>query len=761
MMRISQADLTNNNVIYDNIFDKDYLNGNRTDTTIEWLEKTPFVIIEHTKKPAQVSLITHSLDCNPSVDLTHLEGGSESKEILKEPIKVSLYKKIIGQTEKENAKKFLERLTINGENYLNGEVFKASKEFNMIQYGRADYSVSELLLDIKLNTEKRCMDTGDTGDCTISFKKDGAVSGIKAQEEAFKKLVKLINDTNLGRTRNGAFRPRSQLVLSAPSASAARKAQVVTAAVQEYIASHKLGIPAYYSIREMLKPDLREAFNDAAWEAAKEHLGMESSDEETEEVADDDSSPPLIPQKLIQKLFNNRATSVSFFGEGGFANKSQIRDLLKNKQFNINQWNKIVNDEKDGGLLLPKEIEPDNFVRETTEKGDVKLGSGNFGDVYKGYCNVGCTSIEDSSVNSKTQVAIKTLSGGVTEDLFLEFIKEATIMAQYGKNPNLVELLGVKTKKSNKSPELEMILEFCEHGDLHKCLEDGTVEGWREERKERTRTIKETLTIGGELPSNLDLDIKFAKDIATGMSFLAEKKILHCDLSARNVLVGKGKDGEVGEEYVCKIADFGLSKLMDNGEKIWRGGKGEVGPLAWVTPYRFVVAGTPEFEGLSEQTDIWSFGCVLIEILTNGTQPWSVCDPRFDDPKKCKEMTFTDAALEQKSIRFSPEFVDDYLNNLCHFIFSIKDVTELEESDKKLISVIKKCWNREEEEKTFLKILDYISGGNIETEKCSETLVWRTEYDFPEMEVRKTGPGFGSEGTSVLGLPPPLMDSRA
>lgn len=37
------------------------------------------------------------------------------------------------------------------------------------------------------------------------------------------------------------------------------------------------------------------------------------------------------------------------------------------------------------------------------------------------------------------------------------------------------------------------------------------------------------------------------------MAYLEDKKIIHRDLAARNILVG--------QRYVCKVADFGLSKL--------------------------------------------------------------------------------------------------------------------------------------------------------------------------------------------------------
>ena len=745
-MRISEADLNNNNnVKYYNIFAASYVKSKtRTIKTIEWLKKTPFVIIEHTENPPKVSLITHSLVCRPSAVRTHLEGGILSDKILEEPIDAPLYIQTIGGrvSERENAIKFLEGLTIDGGKYLDGEAFKRNKNFSVGDWRGETYSVSKLLLDIKLNTARHCIDAES---CAISFKPEVLNRVVPAQQDAFKQLVELMNKCRFSvdiisvpqtfKYTIGEKKDSCELVIRMQHLFLyinTKEELKLPVSDINFIRERQQGNIFEFTTKESHNYKFkvkgpRKGISELLRKAMEQDPAAAAAEAKAKAAAD--GPPPLFPlypkpPTSIRGLFNE--SNLPFFGEGGFANKSQIRDLLNEQPTDIDTWKKIEDDEKDGGLLLPKEIDPDNFVVDRKKK----LGSGNFGDVYKGYCNnVGCTtSIEASSVNS-TPLAIKILSGEETDDSFLEFIKEATIMAQYGKHPNLVELLGVKTKKINRSHELEMILEFCEHGDLESCLEDGRVEGWKRR--------KENLTIVGVLPSNLDLDIKFATDIATGMKFLAEKKIVHRDLAARNVLVGEEKK----EEYVCKIADFGMSVLIEKDKVSWNW-KGGLFPLAWMQPWN------PELneshKAFSEQTDIWSFGCVLIEILTNGTQPWSACykegessDLPKHEPKKCTEITLTNEGLMK--ISWFPGLVDDYLKNLCHFIISIKKSATLEKSEKELISVIKKCWAEEEkEEKTFSKILKYISGGNIEIEECTETPVWNTHV--PDKKPRWTGP---------------------
>ncbi|XP_040910484.1 tyrosine-protein kinase Lyn isoform X1 [Toxotes jaculatrix] len=193
-----------------------------------------------------------------------------------------------------------------------------------------------------------------------------------------------------------------------------------------------------------------------------------------------------------------------------------------------------------------------------------KLGAGQFGEVWMAY------------YNNATKVAVKTLKPGtMTPEAFME---EANVMKTL-QHDRLVRLYAVVTK----TEPIYIITEFMANGSLLDFLKSD--DGCKL-----------------QLPKLID----FSAQIAEGMAYIEKKNYIHRDLRAANVLVS--------ESLLCKIADFGLARVIEDDEYSAR--EGAKFPIKWTAPEAI------NYGSFTIKSDMWSFGVLLYEIITYGKIPY-------------------------------------------------------------------------------------------------------------------------------------------
>merc|ERR1719322_2060067 len=174
------------------------------------------------------------------------------------------------------------------------------------------------------------------------------------------------------------------------------------------------------------------------------------------------------------------------------------------------------------------------------------LGSGNFGCVYEG------EAVGLFHPDSKTKVAVKTVNDPFDGAQRTALLCEMKILSNLELHLNLVNMMGSCTSDFANSGELWLLLEFCQYGDMKTFL-----------IKNEAALLDGDKGTNGDIPTlNSRLLIQWAYNIAKGMRYLSRKHIMHGDLAARNILIGRGQGSNGLSKLVAKVSDFGLSKTF-------------------------------------------------------------------------------------------------------------------------------------------------------------------------------------------------------
>ncbi|KAM4704109.1 proto-oncogene tyrosine-protein kinase receptor Ret [Rhinophrynus dorsalis] len=249
------------------------------------------------------------------------------------------------------------------------------------------------------------------------------------------------------------------------------------------------------------------------------------------------------------------------------------------------------------------------------------LGEGEFGKVVK------ATAFRLKGKAGYTTVAVKMLKESASQSELRDLLSEFNLLKQVN-HPHVIKLYGACTQDG----PLYLIVEYAKYGSLRSFLRESRKVGPSSLGGDSNRNSsyldnpdERALTMG-------DL-ISFAWQISRGMQYLAEMKLVHRDLAARNVLVAEGRK--------MKISDFGLSRDVYEEDSYVKRSKGRI-PVKWMAIESL-------FDHIyTTQSDVWSFGVLLWEIVTLGGNPYPGIAPerlfnllktgyRMEKPENCSD----------------------------------------------------------------------------------------------------------------------------
>ena len=230
---------------------------------------------------------------------------------------------------------------------------------------------------------------------------------------------------------------------------------------------------------------------------------------------------------------------------------------------------------------LIRDVEPTEFIgrRLGPYQVQARIGAGGMGDVHRA---------RDTTLGR--DVAIKILPAAFMSDADrrARFEREARVLASLN-HPNIGAIYGLEEADGVRAIVLEL------------------VEG---------ETLAQRLTRG---PLPVKQALRIAREIADALDAAHEHGVVHRDLKPANIGLTR--------ERTVKVLDFGLAKLATAPAEQAAHDSLDVPKGALGDTRTGMVLGTPAYmspeqargDPTDKRTDIWSFGCVLFEMLTGRT----------------------------------------------------------------------------------------------------------------------------------------------
>ncbi|CDW55008.1 Tyrosine-protein kinase Fps85D [Trichuris trichiura] len=205
-----------------------------------------------------------------------------------------------------------------------------------------------------------------------------------------------------------------------------------------------------------------------------------------------------------------------------------------------------------------------------------RIGHGQGGSVWAGTLNNNCHL-------GKQQVAIKLLVEDAKPEQVASFEREARIHRQLS-HQNIVQFIAIVIDKS----PIRLVTELCDYN-----------------LKIHLKKNASKLTINDK--------IQICLEVSEGLAYLVDKGFIHRDIAARNCLMKRGR---------VRITDLGLAVRVVGAKTAFS--EAEKLPIKTTAPEGLIC------KAFSEKSDMWAFGILMWEVLSNGSEPYESLIRKLD-----------------------------------------------------------------------------------------------------------------------------------
>lgn len=285
-------------------------------------------------------------------------------------------------------------------------------------------------------------------------------------------------------------------------------------------------------------------------------------------------------RKMDMSRMMNDEESAKYVLEQRLEQLAYLDDIRKQKEAERQALGRVLEESSEADRSLTFLSSSASNVNMRWQQGQF-VGGGTFGSVYAAINLDSGHLMAVKEIRLQDPSLIPTIAAQIRDEMNVLEVLD---------HPNVVSYHGIEVHRD----KVYIFMEFCSGGSLAGLLEHGRIE-------------------------DEQVIMVYALQLLEGLGYLHESGIVHRDIKPENILLN--------HNGVIKYVDFGAAKVIARQGKTLiateKNGKAKsmTGTPMYMSPE--VIKG--ENPGRAGAVDVWSLGCVILEMAT-GRRPWASLD---------------------------------------------------------------------------------------------------------------------------------------